>query len=375
MSKPSDTLWVMEPHTRAKHEILRRYLGAWFGIMGSRNAHIVYMDGFSGPGRYIGGEDGSPILAIKLAKEHYLNNHLSEVTFVFVEERIDRVEHLKSEVSNLPMPATFHVSLNHNQFDNTLCKLLDSLQNKGVKLAPTFAFIDPFGFKGAPYELVKRLLSNPKTEVFINIMANSVNRFLEHPVPQIKNHIVELFGTSDVLKILNFGNNRIHQLKDLYQTQLEKCAKYVRYFEMRNEDNVVIYYLFFATNNRVGHIKMKEAFWRVDPSAGYRFSDATNANQYILFEEDPSKDLAKLLENHFQGKRLPTSTIQEFVEDETPYLASHMKKSLRLLEEQSTLCVDPFKTDGAKRIKSTYSKDVVVAFTNTHPNRRTCVLQ
>ena len=62
MSTPKETLWEMEPHTEVKHAILRKYLGAWFGIMGRTNPRIIYIDGFCGPGRYIGGEDGSPIL-------------------------------------------------------------------------------------------------------------------------------------------------------------------------------------------------------------------------------------------------------------------------------------------------------------------------
>lgn len=302
MSTPSETLWELEPHTGAKHTILRRYLGAWFGIMGRTNSRIIYLDGFCGPGRYKGGEEGSPMLALKIAQEHHAKNNLHEVTFVFVEERKDRVDHLKNEISGLSVPPTFHVSVSHNQFDNTLSGILDHLDTKGAKIAPTFAFIDPFGFKGAPYKLVERLLKNPKTEVFINIMADSVNRFLDHPDPQITSHIVDLFGTTQVLKILNVDGNGIQQLRTLYQAQLEKCAKYVRYFEMRDEDNRVIYYLFFATNNRLGHIKMKEAFWSVDSSTGYHFSDATDPNQLVLFETDPSIDLANLLAIQFKGR-------------------------------------------------------------------------
>lgn len=362
MSTSSETLWELEPHTGAKHTILRRYLGAWFGIMGRTNPRIIYLDGFCGPGRYKGGEDGSPVLAIKLAKGHHQKNNLHEVTFVFVEERKDRVDHLRNELSSLPVPSTFHISVNQNQFDNTLSEILDYLDTKGAKIAPTFAFIDPFGFKGAPFKLVQRLLNNPKTEVFVNIMANSINRFLDHPDPQIKNHIVDLFGTPHVLQILNVGYHGISQLRELYQAQLEKCAKYVRYFEMRDEDNRIIYYLFFATNNRLGHIKMKEAFWKVDSSTGYHFSDATNANQLVLFEVDPSKDLAELLSLQFQGRKTTISVIQEFVEDHTPYLASHMKKALRQLEEQDRLCVDPLKQGGDKRKKTTFPEDVVVTF-------------
>lgn len=58
MSTPKETLWTIEPHTVAKHEILQRYLSAWFAILGNSFPRILYLDAFCGPGRYSGGEVG-----------------------------------------------------------------------------------------------------------------------------------------------------------------------------------------------------------------------------------------------------------------------------------------------------------------------------
>lgn len=362
MPVPVDTLWEIEPHTIAKHEILRRYLGAWFGIMGQTNRRIIYLDGFCGPGRYKKGEDGSPIIALKIALEHNSHQRIGEASFIFIDEKQDRVLHLEDEIRLLNTPHNFHVSTFFNQFENTLNDILDSLEAKGAKLAPTFAFIDPFGFKGAPYKLVQRLLQNSKTEIFINIMADSINRFLEHPNPQITHHIIELFGTTEVLQIINSSGDRIDQLKQLYQEQLSKNAKYVRFFEMRDENNRPIYYLFFATNNRLGHVKMKEAFWKVDHASGYKFSDATNPHQLVLFEDDPSKDLAEQLSCRYSKKKVVVLSIKTYVEDETPFTTSHMKKALCSLEEQDRICVEPCKQNGAKRVTHTFPDDVIVSF-------------
>ncbi|GAI63170.1 unnamed protein product, partial [marine sediment metagenome] len=38
--------WPLEPHTKAKHEILKRYLYAWFPILASSHRRILYVDGF-----------------------------------------------------------------------------------------------------------------------------------------------------------------------------------------------------------------------------------------------------------------------------------------------------------------------------------------
>jgi len=44
--------WVYSQHTQAKHEILRRYLGAWFSILGHHNPLLIILDGFAGKGTY-----------------------------------------------------------------------------------------------------------------------------------------------------------------------------------------------------------------------------------------------------------------------------------------------------------------------------------
>ena len=101
MPVPVDTLWEIEPHTIAKHEILRRYLGAWFVIMGQTNRRIIYLDGFCGPGRYKKGEDGSPIIALKIALEHNSHQRIGEASFIFIDEKQDRVLYLEDEIQLL----------------------------------------------------------------------------------------------------------------------------------------------------------------------------------------------------------------------------------------------------------------------------------
>ena len=70
MAVPTDTIWPIEPHTSAKHQILRKYLDAWLPILGTYNKRIIYIDGFAGPGEYVGGEPGSPIIALEAARSH-----------------------------------------------------------------------------------------------------------------------------------------------------------------------------------------------------------------------------------------------------------------------------------------------------------------
>ena len=139
------TLWKIEPHTLAKHEILDRYLGAWFAILGSANRRIVYLDGFCGPGRYLDGEPGSPIIALKKAMSHQARLSNTELVFLFIDERADRVEYLRQEIDLLAPPSNFRIDVREGELGTVVAQLLAYLGGRNSRLAPTFAFIDPFG--------------------------------------------------------------------------------------------------------------------------------------------------------------------------------------------------------------------------------------
>ena len=362
LTTPRDTIWQIEPHTAAKHKILRGYLDAWFPILNTYNRRIVYVDGFSGPGRYLGGEPGSPVIAAEAALTHRANL-AGELVFLFIEERTDRADHLMTEIAKLNYPAHFKVKVERGVFAEKLGNALDELDKDRSQIAPTFALIDPFGFSGIPYALIKRLLSKDKCEVLITIMVNSINRWLTHPEEDIRVNIVETFGTQEALSIAAGSEDRIPALRNLYQKQLEKAAKFVRYFELRDRDNRVVYYLFFATNNALGHLKMKEAMWKVDPLGDFKFSDSTDPNQQVLFSEPSLTPLVGELISQFRGHaRIPVGRLETFVEDKTPYLGKHMRQALSQIESDGRLKVAEMKADGKKRRSGTYPKDAIVSF-------------
>ena len=82
--------------------MLRKYLDAWLPILGSWNGRIIFIDGFAGPGKYLGGEDGSPIVALKALIEHNARSVIrAELGFLFVEANEERAEHLEGLVEEL----------------------------------------------------------------------------------------------------------------------------------------------------------------------------------------------------------------------------------------------------------------------------------
>lgn len=364
MATPKETLWGIEQHTEAKHEILRRYLSAWFPILGKYNNNIVYIDGFSGPGRYEGGQPGSPLIALDVAISH-IDKLTSKVTFWFIDERTDRIEHLKSELSNKKIPNHFNVNPEVGKFHEKFVSIKSSIELGDKRPNPTFAFLDPFGFAGIPFSIIKKLLSYKRCEVLITFMVNAVNRFIE--MPGIQESILETFGTDEALRIAKESKiDRIENLRELYQKQLKSAAIFVRFFKMCNKNNRPIYFLFFATNNELGHIKMKESMWKVDESGNFIFSDATNPNQQILFDPgiEQKEILSKQIYDKFKSGRLvPSHQIRMFVENETAYLKKHMTSAMIYLESENKIFVEEFKSNGKRRKKNSFPDDSLISFT------------
>lgn len=349
----------MVPHTAAKHLLLKRYLDAWFPILGKHHARINYIDGFAGPGEYKDGEDGSPIVAIEAAKAHVAKGTLASkvrINFIFVEANSQYADHLRSRLNGLAIPAQFEVSVIPGEFANVTGDKLDQLEASGRQLVPTFAFVDPFGFTGVPFDLMARILAHPKCEVFVNIMVEFINRFLEHPNHKVVAHFPTTFGTGEILTIPTQPGDRPKALLSLYKRQLLTKAKFVGQFDMHGRKDQKTYSLFFASNSPLGFEKMKEAMWSVDKAEGGSFSDFEPGagNQPHLFTLEA---LWTQILDRFRGRLVLMAVVERFVVERTDFLRKHAREVLADREQKCDVSVEP--AAGYKRRKGTFKSDKV----------------
>ncbi len=345
MAKPHQTVWAMEPHTQAKHDILRGYLSAWFPIMSKYNERLVYVDGFAGPGVYKKGEPGSPIIAIETFLRHAQRKLITaELVFVFIEEDDDRAARLTKEIEKLgklPKQIKWHVI--PGAFEDTFSGVLDDVEGSGAELAPTFAFIDPFGYAQAPMSLSGRFLQFDRCEVLIYVPLRFLNRFLSMPTQE--NALNSLFGTEEWKKARKMsGRTRARFLHDLFYRQVKReCGlTYVRSFEIVNSSNPNAgYTLFFGTKHKLGLQRMKESMWSIDPVEGQRYKDTTEMGMQPLFEpEVDTTQLRDALIDHFGTKPFTIEDALDFTLVETPFIPSHVKKrTLKPLEQDGILKV------------------------------------
>jgi three-Cys-motif partner protein len=325
---------------------------------------LLYIDGFAGPGRYLGGEPGSPLVALNAVRDRA--KPLScMVDLVFIEENRERVAHLRSELDRVTLPDRIRVHPLHGRFDQLLLPILNQFETKGTRSAPTFAFVDPFGWRGMPFALIERLLRNPSCEVFVNLMYEEINRFLAHH--QQVSAWDDYFGTSDWRNCERVAGSaeRLACIRDLYRTQLrsQTNAKFALSFEMRNLSNRTDYLLYFATQNRQGLLKMKEAMWRVDPSGRFMFSDVSAGPQQTLFPDEPDfAQLRRQIVSQFARSRVTIEEVDRFVVEDTKFLQSHYKTSiLRVMETDDPPRIR-FVMGPAGRRRGTYPPGTVIEF-------------
>lgn len=355
------TIWPLQPHTEAKHVILRKYLDAWLPILTKYQGRVIIIDGFAGPGQYSNGEDGSPIIALKAVINHKIPIK-SEIRFLFIEKEKDRCEFLKNKIGQIKLPDNIKFECVNDEFAKVIDSILDGMDKNNHNLAPTFTFIDPFGFSGVPLNIIKRIMKNKRCEVLISFMYEDIVRFLG--LPQNQKNGTELFASDEWKNIIKEKDSELKekQLHQLYQKQLENLAdiKFVRSFKMRNKFDKCDYFLFFGTNNQLGLTKMKEAMWRVDPSGKFEFSDVTyNPSQTLLSPLRPNYTLLKsLIVKKFKGQEVKSEELKNFVITETPFLETHYKKTiLKPMEKNGEIRVN---RNGAKT--GSYADGVVIEF-------------
>ncbi|MDR3638554.1 MAG: three-Cys-motif partner protein TcmP [Isosphaeraceae bacterium] len=359
MAAPTEVLWDLEPHSVGKHRLLRKYLDAWLPILAQAGyRRILLVDGFAGPGRYRGGEDGSPIIMLKAFLEHRSRAVISrsELLYFFIERDGARLEHLLGEISTLmpTPPANVKVRPIRGEFREVMA---DVLAQVGLPV-PTFVFIDPFGYEQNRVELTSSILGYSTCEVLVYLPTRFIARFMAEP--DTAEALSHLYGGQEWRDGIDLtGRARLDFLRDLFATKLRRSATHVRSFEIATAGGGG-YDLFFATNSRRGLEKMKDAMWAVDPERGERFRDTTRRDQLVLFEPEPDPiPLLRLLQHRFGREPFTVQEAVDFVLFDTAYHpGKHLKRmTLMPAEARGELVVDR----GAAR-RGSYPEGAVLRF-------------
>lgn len=338
--------WECTEHTAAKHDIYRRYLERWFPILlGGRNAFasVTYAEGFAGPGTYIGGQPGSPIIAIRaLVSQVPPDRGIARFVFVDDDPRCTARLHeeLKAAFPDRPRnTAAMPVLVRQGTCQDELEAALDEAQAWDQ---PIFANLDSWGNVPVPHRLLRRVAANVSSEVIVTLLPQHFVRFVSRLGPAAD----EVFGGDPRWReVVNQSPEvKSRHILECYRASLQTAGfKYLLDFELVTQSGQSLY-LVFGTSNSLGVEKMKDSLWEVDRSTGIGFRDPRAEQGETLFELD-EPDLGPL--RRFLRQRLaddgPTRVelLREWTHWNTVYRKQHVIAALTRLRDDGVIVADP----------------------------------
>jgi len=340
--------WVIEQQTAVKHALLRSYIATWMKVLWQQQErmgkppHLIYVDGFSGPGEYWATDEksakveGSPVIVGRIANDLIQGQRkLDIIAFDSDRRAVDYLDPLLKGINSKQQAWEVH----HRDFSTGAKDLLDKLAAKLGRDYPTFFFIDPFGYSGFPMALLADILKRERTEVFITFMTYDIVRFIDEQ----ESKMIELFGTTDFKKHVDCKTpeERVNFVTTLYRRQLLATANAEHVIGFRvntpGQEGRARYFLIHASR----HIKaLKEMKNAMDHASDQEFKfeaiGVTNDGQLDLFIATPEAQIkAAILEHLKASDPLEYSRLEDWAYEKTAGVARNIKTALIELEKEN----------------------------------------
>jgi three-Cys-motif partner protein len=350
-----------------KHRIVSNYFGAWANIVlpqtMTHERKLMYVDLFSGPGRYHDGTPSTPLLIL----QHAINTSTlcDTLQAVFNDENRTFIAELQQHVAALPgierlryKPAFRNCTINRD--------IVPRIQKINV---PTLFFADPWGYDGVSIDLIQAALLHWGSDFLFFFNYNRINMNLTSDVmnepinefftperaQQLRQTVAGLRPALREQAILNAMKDAIKSLR----------ARTER-FTYRNETGTrSTHHLMIASKHREGIARFKE----ISAKESTRFDDGvpslehnpgTDPAQGMLFS--PLVQLENELITTFAGKaNLTPEQIYHEHHNGKPYVLKNYRQAILNLEANGAVTVDPPRA--ARRSPDILPSTARIAFT------------
>lgn len=277
MAKKRESQIIMLDHSKAKVELLEKYLQKYLNIISNDGytEKINLFDLFCGEGIYDNGGEGSPIVILKTLKDlHFINkaknNKIPSVDLYFNDTDELKIEKLKKSIGDRKLYyAEFgKLHFRNKDYKEIVGKLAEYFKN--LKKEKAFVFIDPYGYKEIRASEIKLLLESKKSEVLLFLPTQFMFRFDEKGTPQALIDILSELVDVKEWKPTNSVYQFIEQFKASLRAYLGKDY-FVDTFTIE-KDKATVYCLFFFSSHIRGFEKMLETKWEIDQDHGKGWS-------------------------------------------------------------------------------------------------------
>ena len=338
MANDRDHFESYRAQTLAKHTILEKYIFAFFNVLKKANKNLVYIDGFAGRGFYTSetGErfDGSPLRALRAIASS--DDLATRVSTILIEKDAVLAKDLRESVAEFykANPKMREPQVAQGTFASELTSALDGLDARGVRLAPTFLFVDPCGVAGASFEAIRRFMANDSCELLLFFNIDGVRRIVGLK-EEMGTTLAELLGSQQraaelvaAVAACPTPARKEECIVRFYDALIRKetGAAFVTMFRVENEERrVTSHYLIHVTKHAMGFRIMKDVMWDVGKS--------DEGMGGLALEQASLTDEPMLIRARWEG-------VKAHVEKELlagPRRVSHFYETL-VMEQSNRLC-------------------------------------
>lgn len=369
--KASNFFEELKEQSEIKTKIVSEYFSIWARIMKSKanSDRLAYIDLFAGPGRYTDGSKSTPLKVI----EFVLSDPIlcKKMVLIFNDADPEFVESLVTECKAIPgIERLVHKPIFSNtQVGDELAELFSK-----IKLVPTFAFIDPWGYKGLSSKLITALVKDWGSDAVFFFNYNRINMGINNE--KVEEHMNAIFG-EERAEVVRLKLNRLSPperelliINELAQSLSDNGIKYVLPFRFsKNTRNRTSHYLIFVTKHILGYEMMKNVMWKnssehEDGIASFSFIPVQNTQlSFLSLFNRPLDDLGNELLKTFSGRTLTTKGIFRQHHVNTPFVLANYKEALRRLESAGKIATNP-PANKRRKYKGmiTFGENVIVTF-------------
>lgn len=355
--------------SKVKADIVAKYFSAWANVLASTSINqMVYLDLFSGQGRYDDGSPSTPLLVTENAINHTNKNVHGKLQLIFNDAKLGYVNKLNIELDRIPdLKKLYYKPIIHNLTVDD--KIIGKIENP--KTVPTLSFIDPWGYIGLSLPLIRSLVKNWGCDCIFFFNYRRINPGIENPL--LDKPISCLFTKPVITRLRRKLENCDPKTREkIIIAEIENVfnewgMKYVIPFPFKsNSGNRTIHYLIFVTKHIRGYDIMKNILAKASSSAcqgvpSFEYNPCSEKSVNLpLFEMDkPIDDLKESLLSDFVGKKITMRDIYKLHNIGTPYIEKNYRDALLELERERIIITN---RNERKTRKNYFPKDMIVCF-------------
>lgn len=281
------SLATLQPHSVAKHEVLRAYLIDYMRTLvvspHQEELRVTMIDGFAGGGLYRHAETdevvrGSPFVFLEAQREAEVK--INEGRQKPVRMNVDHffIDKDHAACDSLTKALAFNgcgprigkdIQVLNSAFDAQMDRICDFIAKKSPRMGRSLFFLDQYGYTDVPKPLIKNIFARlPATEIILTFNVDSFINFATDS-ESTKKTLTDI-GIPDVLRgrtIADIKRNerdvRLYIQSCFYRELVEGCgAQYYTVFFIRNEGGHGDYWLVHLSQHHRARDVMTKVHWK-----------------------------------------------------------------------------------------------------------------